>query len=39
MFVFPKRQYKIREEEFYEEKSIICGIGSNYATVNNGIGS
>ena len=39
MFVLPKGKYKIREEEIYEEKSIMYGIGSDYAANNNGIGN
>ena len=37
MFVLPKGKYKIREEEIYEEKSIMYGIGSDYAANNNSV--
>ena len=33
-----KGKYKIREEEFYEEKGIMYGDGSNYTADTNGIG-
>ena len=36
-FVLPKGKYKIREEEIYEEKSIMYGISSDHAANNNGI--
>ena len=39
MFVLPKGKYKIREEEIYEEKSIMYGIGSDYDADNNCIGN
>ena len=34
-----ERQYKIREDEIYEEKSIMYGNGSNHTADANGIGS
>ena len=39
MFVLPKGKYKIREEEFYEEKGIMYGNGSKHTADTNGIGS
>ena len=37
MFVLPKGKYKNQEMKDYEEKSIMYGIGGNYAANNNGI--